>query len=155
RCACWLTAAAISPARSGSSSTSPRMVSAPARSGIRCWWRTASLSRLMSSSRRAKSKARALKRCCGHFRRGSAAALPAGQRGGLLSPALFGDAGPRDSVGPFVFGVAGMAAHPFPSDDVARRSGVEPLPQIDILDRLLVGRQPVAPLPAVYPFGYA
>src|SRR3954447_17288322 len=109
----------------------------------------------MSSSHRAKSKARVLKRCCGRFRTGAAAALPAGQRGALLSPTLFGDAGPRDSVGPLVFRMAGMAAHPFPSDDVAGRSSVEPLPQIDILDRLLVGGQPAAPLPAVYPFGDA
>jgi len=48
-----------------------------------------------------------------------------------------------------------MAAHPFPSDHVPGRRGIEPLPKIDILDRLLVGGEPVAPLPAVYPFGDA
>ena len=40
-------------------------------------------------------------------------------------------------------------------DDVPGRRGIEPLPKIDILDRLLVGGQPVPPLPAVYPFGDA
>src|SRR5947207_9642643 len=48
-----------------------------------------------------------------------------------------------------------MAAHPWPIDDVPGRRGVEPLPKIDILDRLLVGCPPVPPLPAVYPFGDA
>src|SRR5271156_125796 len=109
----------------------------------------------MSSSSRARSKAPAPTRCCGSFRTGSAAALPAGRRGPLLSPALFGDAGPRDSVGPLVFRVAGMAAHPFPTDDVPGCRSVEPLPKIDILYRLLVGCPPVPPLPAVYPFGDA
>src|SRR5271169_3119836 len=51
--------------------------------------------------------------------------------------------------------MAGMAAHPFPSDDVPGRRSVEPLPKIHILYRLLIGRQPVPPLPAVYPFGDA
>src|SRR5437762_7772354 len=109
----------------------------------------------MSSSRRARSKAPAPTRCFGRFRTVSAIALPAGWRGALLFPALFGDAGPRDRVGPLVFGVAGMAAHPLPIDNVPGRRGIEPLPKIDILDRLLVGCPPVPPLPAVYPFGDA
>ena len=61
----------------------------------------------------------------------------------------------RKSVGPLVFGVAGMAAHPFPGDIVAGHRRVEPLPKIDILDRLLIGGSPAAPLPAVDPFGDA
>src|SRR3984893_10588463 len=109
----------------------------------------------MSNSSQAKSKAPAPRRCCGLFRIGSAVSPPPAPRCPLRAPALFGDAGPRDSVGPLVFGVAGMAAHPFPSDDVPGRRGIEPLPKIDIIDRLLVGCQPVAALPAVYPFGDA
>jgi len=75
-------------------------------------------------------------------------------RGGTAS-AGFGDAGPRDRVGPLVFRVTGVTAHPLPVDDVPGSRGVEPLPEIDILDRLLVGRAPVAPFPAVDPFGNA
>src|SRR6266404_1657616 len=51
--------------------------------------------------------------------------------------------------------MAGMPAHPFPVDDVAARGSVEPLPQIDVLYRLLVGGAPTAPLPAVDPLGDA
>ena len=69
---------------------------------------------------RARSKAPAPTRCCGRFRTGSAAALPAGQRGALLSQLSSAMRARAMRVGPLVFGVAGMAAHPFPS---RRRAG--------------------------------
>src|ERR1700759_2874763 len=109
----------------------------------------------MSSSSRGRSKAPAPRRCSGRFDERFRGRAARGSVRRAVSPALFGDAGPRDSVGPLVFGVAGMAAHPFPSDDVPCRRSIEPLPTINILDRLLVGGEPVAPLPAVYPFGDA
>ena len=45
-------------------------------------------------------------------------------------------------VGAFVLGMAGMALHPVPVDLVRRARGVEALPQVDVLHRLLVGRAP-------------
>src|SRR5271168_4494869 len=49
---------------------------------------------------------------------------------------------PRQRVGALVEVVAGMAAHPMPVHGVAGDGGVEALPQVDILDRLLVGGFP-------------
>jgi len=51
--------------------------------------------------------------------------------------------------------VTGVAAYPLPGDDVPGRRGVEPLPEIDVLHRLLVGGQPASLLPAVDPLGDA
>ena len=48
-----------------------------------------------------------------------------------------------------------MAGHPLPPDPVRPVRRLEPLPQIDVLDRLLVGCLPAAPLPVVHPFGNA
>ena len=59
------------------------------------------------------------------------------------------------AVGPLVFGMTGMPPHPDPADLVPRRRPIEPLPQIDVLDGLVVGGAPAAPLPVVDPFGDA
>src|SRR5262245_55790045 len=65
------------------------------------------------------------------------------------------DPAPRQLVGALVLGMAGMAAHPEPLDLVLAAGGVEPLPQVGVLHRLLVGRAPAAPLPVVDPLGDA
>jgi hypothetical protein len=44
-----------------------------------------------------------------------------------------------------------MSFHPFPLDLMLVRERLEPLPQIDVLYRLFVGRAPAAPFPIVYP----
>src|SRR5262249_17358659 len=54
-------------------------------------------------------------------------------------------------VGAFVFGVAGVALDPVPLDLMRRRRGFEPLPQIEVLDRLFVGSLPPARLPRMQP----
>src|SRR5882724_11651250 len=56
-------------------------------------------------------------------------------------------------IGSFVLRVPGVASHPVPFDVVQRRELVQAFPQIDVLDRLLVGGAPVAPLPVVHPLG--
>src|SRR5581483_7668491 len=66
-----------------------------------------------------------------------------------------GDRGAGERVGAFVLGMAGMAAHPVPGDPVRRSGAVEALPQIEILDRLLVRGAPAARLPAGQPAGDA
>jgi len=48
-----------------------------------------------------------------------------------------------------------VTAHPLPADLVPCRGCIEPLPEIDVLDRLLVGGAPTPLLPAMYPFGDA
>src|SRR5207245_9335597 len=105
-----------------------------------------------SGSRPAKSTPPALRRCRRRFRPGlSAVPLPSPAVGGKGPPAAstrFGDPGACQRVRPFVFGVPGVTAHPLPPDDVPCRGRLEPLPQIDILHRLLVGGQPTALLPA-------
>ena len=51
--------------------------------------------------------------------------------------------------------MAGMAVDPVPVHLVTRRAPLEPLPQVDVLDRLLVGGAPAVLLPAVDPAGDA
>jgi hypothetical protein len=51
--------------------------------------------------------------------------------------------------------MAGVAFDPVPLDVMPLDGSVEPLPQIDVLDRLLVGGLPAVALPAVNPFRYA
>src|SRR5215471_13398000 len=58
---------------------------------------------------------------------------------------------PRQFIGAFVFDVAGVAAHPVPIHLVALPCGVEPLPQLYVLDRLLRRRPPAIALPAFNP----
>src|SRR5262245_10484865 len=62
-----------------------------------------------------------------------------------------GDPLARQLVGALVLGVAGMALHPMPFDVMGLECLVEPLPEIDVLDRLLVGGAPAVALPAVDP----
>src|SRR5262245_58466398 len=54
-------------------------------------------------------------------------------------------------VGALVQGVPGMAAHPMPAHAVSRHGRLEPLPEIDVLDRLLVGGAPAVALPLFDP----
>jgi hypothetical protein len=44
---------------------------------------------------------------------------------------------PREPVGAFGLGMAGVAVHPVPSDLVPQRCRLQPLPQMDVLDRIL------------------
>src|SRR5574340_1804112 len=55
-------------------------------------------------------------------------------------------------IGALVFGMAGMAAHPFPLDAVQLTQCVQLQPKILVLHRLAVGRAPVALFPAGHPF---
>ena len=61
----------------------------------------------------------------------------------------------RQLIGAFVLGVAGVALDPVPAHLVRLQRGVEPLPQLGILHRLLVGGAPAVALPAVDPAGDA
>src|SRR5438874_2030997 len=65
--------------------------------------------------------------------------------------ANFRDGVARELVGALVHQVAGMASNPVPAHVVALERGVEPLPQVDILDRLLVGCAPAVALPIADP----
>ena len=55
----------------------------------------------------------------------------------------------------FVAGVTRMAPDPDPFDPVAAGDGIEPLPEIDILDRLAIRSPPAAALPRVDPLADA
>src|SRR6185437_14218065 len=57
----------------------------------------------------------------------------------------------RELIGALVHGMTGVALHPVPAHLVMAERGIEPLPQIDILHRLLVGGAPAVLLPAVDP----
>src|SRR5258708_11597037 len=57
----------------------------------------------------------------------------------------------RQPVGALVLRVPGVAPHPVPFDLVQGRELVQALPQVKILDRLLVCGSPVALLPVVHP----
>src|SRR5258706_15478485 len=72
-----------------------------------------------------------------------------GMSGGLLAAAV----GQR--IGAFVARIAGVAGHPAPFAVMQVAQRVEPLPQLGVLHRLLVGRLPAALLPAVDPLGDA
>lgn len=61
----------------------------------------------------------------------------------------------RQHVTTFVLRVAGVALDPFPFYLVALNGQIQPLPQIDILDRLFVGGFPAALLPVMDPAGDA
>ena len=62
---------------------------------------------------------------------------------------------PRQLVRTLVLGMAGMPLDPLPMNRMARLRRVQPLPQVGILDRLLVGGSPAVPLPAVNPLRHA
>src|SRR5688572_1655959 len=57
----------------------------------------------------------------------------------------------RESVGPLVCGVAGVAFHPMPFYLVARHRPVELAPEVHVLHRLPVRGEPAAALPASDP----
>src|ERR1700691_276297 len=78
-------------------------------------------------------------------------AAPLGVSGLAVSPATGFDRGARQRVGALVFGMAGMAPDPAPRDAVADERGFEPLPQIPVPHRFLVGRLPAALLPGFEP----
>lgn len=61
----------------------------------------------------------------------------------------------RQLVAAFVLRVAGVALDPFPFNGVSLNSLIQPLPQIDILDRFFVGGFPTAFLPVMDPAGNA
>ena len=61
----------------------------------------------------------------------------------------------RQFIGALVVIMAGMALDPVPADLVAMERRIEPLPEFDVLHRLLVGGLPAIALPAVDPFGDA
>src|SRR5690349_5220461 len=61
----------------------------------------------------------------------------------------------RELIGALVLGMAGVALDPVPADLVRLQRGVETLPELDILHRLLVGGAPAVALPAVDPAGDA
>src|SRR5689334_13978674 len=58
-----------------------------------------------------------------------------------------------ESIRSLVLRVAGMAPYPVPFYLVLRVQLIELLPQIDVLDRLLVSRDPALALPASHPLG--
>ena len=55
------------------------------------------------------------------------------------------------TVGALVLGVSGMSLDPAPAHLVPDERGIEPLPQIAVLDRLAVGGSPAIELPARHP----
>src|SRR5262245_18089794 len=57
----------------------------------------------------------------------------------------------RQLVSALIERVTSMAAHPMPAHLVRRHGGIELLPEIDVLDRLLVGGAPAVALPAMNP----
>ncbi len=62
--------------------------------------------------------------------------------------ANLGDRLPCQYVGALVHNVTGVTAQPVPADLMRVHRGIEPLPQIDILDRLFVGRTPAITFPS-------
>src|SRR5262249_32998694 len=60
-----------------------------------------------------------------------------------------------EGVGALVLGMAGMPAHPQPLHLMPLDRPLQALPQVDVLDRLLVGGLPALALPARQPFGDA
>src|SRR3546814_2844834 len=58
-------------------------------------------------------------------------------------------------IGLLVTRVAGMPAHPFPGQGMRLDLSVQLLPQVGVLDRLLVSRAPIAALPVGQPLVHA
>src|SRR5882724_411842 len=58
----------------------------------------------------------------------------------------------RERIGALVLWVPRVSLHPVPADAVPARCALELLPQVDVLDGLLVGGAPAAPLPVGQPF---
>src|SRR5712691_5064289 len=55
-------------------------------------------------------------------------------------------------IGSLVFRMPGVSLHPVPGDAVRSGEAIELLPQVHVLDRLLVGGAPAAALPVGQPF---
>src|SRR6266404_2256528 len=157
-----------SPRRSVWSSTPPATASASARIVTRCWWKTAWSRSSTASPLPARSRFPAAIRCWGSCKKRQRrnavvpSLLPLWERGreSLRSPRLrlqprHRDALARELVGALVVVVAGVAFDPVPVHLMRFQRGVEPLPQIDILDRLLVRGAPAVLLPAMDPAGDA
>src|SRR5262245_16993291 len=70
---------------------------------------------------------------------------PRGPRARLLQPLA------RQFIGSFVESMAGVTFDPMPTHPMLRQRGIEPLPEIDVLRRLLVGGAPAVALPLVDP----
>src|SRR5690349_17796567 len=64
---------------------------------------------------------------------------------------IAGDPPVGEGVGPFVLRVAGVALYPMPFHMMGSIQGVELLPQVDVLHRLLVRRLPTLAFPALDP----
>src|SRR3954471_457569 len=77
--------------------------------------------------------------------RGGRRSLRAGARAHLLETVA------RQLIRPLVEDVAGVTLDPMPAHAMLRQSCIEPLPEIDILDRFLVGGAPAVALPLIYP----
>src|SRR6476620_2749204 len=82
------------------------------------------------------------------------AALHPPYEAALLQPS-HSDTLTRQLIGALVFVVAGVAFDPVPAYLLRLQRGIEALPEVDILDRLLVGCAPAVLLPAVDPAGDA
>src|SRR6266700_1270705 len=169
------TATPISPRRSAWSWMRPAMGSASARIATRCWSTTAWSRSSISSRRPARSRSPAATRCwrsCSS-RCHSGARAPSERTRNLEIPGLVlthhrgmtnqqsvphllllprhRDAVARELVGALVLVMAGMALDPVPAHLVRLQRRVEPLPEFDVLDRLLVRGAPAIALPAVNP----
>ena len=109
----------------------------------------------------ARSRSPAAIRCSGSCRGIFLPFSPCGRREeriALFQPRLqprHRDALARQLVGALVLVVAGVALDPVPAHLMLVQRGVQPLPEVDILDRLLVGGPPAVPLPAMDPAGDA
>src|SRR5690606_15759818 len=58
-------------------------------------------------------------------------------------------------IGPFVTRVAGMAAHPAPSQLMLLNLGIQCLPKVGVLHRFFIGGAPTAPLPVCQPLAHS
>src|ERR1700675_4590200 len=76
-------------------------------------------------------------------------ALPGERAGGAR--AHRGDGFARQLIGALVERVPCMPTQPVPAHAMRGCERIEPLPEIDILDRLLVGRAPAVAFPLMYP----
>src|SRR5258708_496511 len=65
------------------------------------------------------------------------------------------EAPPRQLVDALVLGVAGMAFDPMPAHLMLAECRLKPLPEVDVLHRLAIGRLPAVLFPAVNPAGDA
>src|SRR3989441_1783036 len=127
------------------SRVSPCTLSAPSstsRCGFRYAWKRRSLRRRLRISTQPSSITRSP----------SLGFIPVVSVSSTICLALIRYPAVRQLVRPLVLGVAGMAPHPVPFHIVQGCQLVEPLPQVDILHRLLVGGAPAAALPVMHPF---